>query len=1097
MYNLFSNVDLLSDLVSRANAVENGELEIRFSDVVKKDLFPSKRPANERTRPASYNFRPSVSAVNFERVSDAFEHYGLPGERCQSVDTFYKMRAGQSYNILRNTLSKDDATGDLKSYWLLKKRSRPVDIWNLNIRLSFATEKVVDRVAPPNIKPFMVRRKLRRSHRDGCARYDLTKVDTEYIDQNSPEIRSETTFEIEIEYVPQRKSNDSSTEIAKHLLDCTHRVLVLLQDSPAICTLAQSHNAMLEYCVIASMLETSRPRFIGAQPETLHKRHLPIIKKPGLYSLTEKYDGDRYLLFFNDQGTGYLIGRNSRIKSSGIVNDRDKGSILDVEYVNGALYAFDILFDNGRDLRGDITCLLKDRLKRVRRIVRNTYDQNKENDRCIPLFTKEYHFADFEMIISAFGGSEHKDDGRNADERNANVAIASDGFIYTPVKECYPSKPKWNTLLKWKPPELNSIDFAVKVSRADDGKLELYVGDKDGILIPFAPHPTVLKRNFDIGRTSDANSSTPLVIVECVWNKHEMTFVPIRERIDKNVPNFVTVALDVWESINNPVHLNDLVASPFVNMRKCHNQIKTAIAATAVNGWRKTRDALPKAVSWGDVVEDDAESDETVTLKVLDLACGRGGDLWKWSNCLATDESLFYVGVDVNGELLSEAKRRSQQVVDSRNVTNARADKLEHHFYEMDLRSDVFDGQRKFDVVSCQFALHYFYRSKSTFDTFLRTMCTNTDTGSMFIATLFDGEQVFRKCVAGTYRKTASMGMNEYGFEITARFRDGVDDIADPHELLKCVRQKRYGNAILAGLVGDSDVILKKATEEYLVFADDFIMRMREANFVLLESRLFKDADGHVISSLKDRMNEIETEYSNLHRYYIFQRVEDAQQTRSSWRRLNEENSAILRTLRQIGFEDAVYERECDLLADTTELCCEGAGDAPCSCGCVENVLEMVTGENGPDWRVDFVNHTNTDEILQTLAVHFVVCLVVFRSADRDDECTWKAFNHEALRCIYVNDSGEGKHLHVLGFSERRGIVQRLKPNMQKVRSDDDASASSSFMGKPIFGGKNAWTVKALQDHAKQCDIRVPSAVRKKQDIVEYIRRQLGRKTTM
>ena len=65
-----------------------------------------------------------------------------------------------------------------------------------------------------------------------------------------------------------------------------------------------------------------------------------------------------------------------------------------------------------------------------------------------------------------------------------------DGYIFTPVDEPYPKKPKWSTLLKWKPPELNSIDFAMKKGRIG-GTWDLYVGREEGLLVPFSPFPTV------------------------------------------------------------------------------------------------------------------------------------------------------------------------------------------------------------------------------------------------------------------------------------------------------------------------------------------------------------------------------------------------------------------------------------------------------------------------------------------------------------------------------------------------------------------------------------------------------------------------------
>ena len=40
-----------------------------------------------------------------------------------------------------------------------------------------------------------------------------------------------------------------------------------------------------------------------------------------------------------------------------------------------------------------------------------------------------------------------------------NKIYKNDGLIFTPMNEPYPKFKKWDKLLKWKPSELNTIDF--------------------------------------------------------------------------------------------------------------------------------------------------------------------------------------------------------------------------------------------------------------------------------------------------------------------------------------------------------------------------------------------------------------------------------------------------------------------------------------------------------------------------------------------------------------------------------------------------------------------------------------------------------------
>ena len=100
----------------------------------------------------------------------------------------------------------------------------------------------------------------------------------------------------------------------------------------------------LEYAELTESSNLPRPRFIGAQPETLHKRHLSLIRKRYKYSITEKYDGERNELFISETGRAYLVNRRCRFRCSGLVDKYNKKTLLDEELVNGELFAFDILF---------------------------------------------------------------------------------------------------------------------------------------------------------------------------------------------------------------------------------------------------------------------------------------------------------------------------------------------------------------------------------------------------------------------------------------------------------------------------------------------------------------------------------------------------------------------------------------------------------------------------------------------------------------------------------------------------------------------------------------------------------------------------------
>jgi len=118
-----------------------------------------------------------------------------------------------------------------------------------------------------------------------------------------------------------------------------------------------------------------------------------------------------------------------------------------------------------------------------------------------------------------------------------------DGLIFQPTKDPYVCG-RCDEVLKWKPPELNSIDFRLKVcTQAGEGLLptkigELYVG---GLQTPFSNMNPIPKST----QKYDGK------IIECKFENRKWVF--IRERTDKSFPNAFSTAKAVAFSIANPV----------------------------------------------------------------------------------------------------------------------------------------------------------------------------------------------------------------------------------------------------------------------------------------------------------------------------------------------------------------------------------------------------------------------------------------------------------------------------------------------------------------------------------------------------------------
>jgi len=122
--------------------------------------------------------------------------------------------------------------------------------------------------------------------------------------------------------------------------------------------------------------------------------------------------------------------------------------------------------------------------------------------------------------------------------------------------------------------------------------------------------------------------------------------------------------------------------------------------------------------------------------RLLDLACGRGGDLKKWADAGIKE----VVGVDLSPMEIQEAKRRYKEL---------KGKMIEVDFKQSDdigVTSPILfapdDAPASFDAVTCMFALHYFFASETALGHLLSTVAANLKPGGVFFGVCPDGTRV-------------------------------------------------------------------------------------------------------------------------------------------------------------------------------------------------------------------------------------------------------------------------------------------------------------------------------------------------------------------
>ncbi|XP_036177848.1 mRNA cap guanine-N7 methyltransferase isoform X1 [Myotis myotis] len=147
---------------------------------------------------------------------------------------------------------------------------------------------------------------------------------------------------------------------------------------------------------------------------------------------------------------------------------------------------------------------------------------------------------------------------------------------------------------------------------------------------------------------------------------------------------------------------------------------------------------------------------KTRDITVLDLGCGKGGDLLKWkkgriNKLVCTD--IADVSVKQCQQRYEDMKnRRDNEYIFNAEFITADCSK--------ELLIDKFrDPEMRFDICSCQFVCHYSFESYDQADMMLRNACERLSPGGYFIGTTPNSFELIRRLEAS---ETESFGNEIY-----------------------------------------------------------------------------------------------------------------------------------------------------------------------------------------------------------------------------------------------------------------------------------------------------------------------------------------------
>ena len=342
--------------------------------------------------------------------------------------------------------------------------------------------------------------------------------------EDSKTLENSLEYEIEIEYVGREKSKEN--DVYKGLVSNIVIVLQAIQKNEFLVSELEIKNVKKQFTKLTGLrrINESIPLSVTLDYEKsieLDYEDYPSrvnIRKN--YCVTEKADGERNLLFINQNGELHLLNRNGDVKSTNCKTAQFTDCLLDGEYItkdkegnNLRLFLiFDIYFCNGRDLRevnfmkskaekesGDTSRARFDEIEEFLKVLQLDKGEAKTefNVECKTfLLGDELNFNPEKIEEVKALEEEYRNTGANLKKlRKAKQDVKiftqcakildneyiyeTDGLIFTPTnlkvgegetkKNRYGGR--WNRVFKWKPETDNSIDLRVIFQKDEDGDL--------------------------------------------------------------------------------------------------------------------------------------------------------------------------------------------------------------------------------------------------------------------------------------------------------------------------------------------------------------------------------------------------------------------------------------------------------------------------------------------------------------------------------------------------------------------------------------------------------------------------------------------------
>nr|SVE74229.1 EOG090X07I2 [Daphnia barbata] len=316
--------------------------------------------------------------------------------------------------------------------------------------------------------------------------------------------------------------------------------------------------------------------------------------------------------------------------------------------------------------------------------------------------------------------------------------------------------------------------------------------------------------------------------------------------------------------------------SRIFHMRNLNNWIKSRIIGNILDRIRK-------------------ENGNHCRLNVLDLGCGKGGDLLKWErghvhHVVCAD--IAETSIEQCKERYAKLKHRSRQVFSAEFIA---ADCSKENIMER-----MENRELKLDLVSCQFAFHYSFESLPQAEQMLANVSSNLQPGGYFIGTTTDAHDIMRRLGRSENPENRKFGNSIFSVEFPsetpldppplfgAKYNFHLEEVVDCPEFLvhfptfeklasqyglTLVQKTRFEDFVPQELEHGKDLLMRmKALEAYPPFGNQEPVGEDHDDYLHVQEYLNSCPNAEGFRPKVGTLSKAEWEAVSLYLVYIFRK---------------------------------------------------------------------------------------------------------------------------------------------------------------------------------------------------------------------------------